>query len=217
MFQPAEKACWEILLREYPDFQHVAPAVLDEAMTKTLRQLWAVLSADTFESWLKEQDDKPPFATRGDCALNALLPYFNTGRRALELIINEFGDAFPELTESERLRMGDELSAGFKVLLHWQLEGSCSRCPQSEGCRFGGTRDLPAALITAKTCSTRTPNIAGATKSTSSPERVTSRQDAENKRPKRSRGSSLTQAGNSKVEPAKEPKRAERAKLSSRG
>ncbi len=215
-FQPAEKACWEILLREYPDFKHIDLAALDAAMNKTLRQLWAVLAAGSMEAWLKELDNSPPFATRGDCALNGLLPYFNTGQRALELIVKEFGEAYPELAESERLRMADELSAGFKLLVHWQLQGSCSRCPQAKQCRFGDTRDLPTVLIAASKGRALTSHTTGVRKKTNCRGRAGLRGGKANQLPARTHRPEATQVKNCEHSPAKDSKRAERSKLSAK-
>jgi hypothetical protein len=147
MFQPAEKACWEILLREYPDFRDVSQAALDSSMEKTLQQLWAVLTVEPVEEWLRTQDNETPLSARGDCALNALLPFFNTGQHALELVGKELSESCPEISEGDRGRVTAEISAAFKLLVHWQLQGACSRCHQAPQCRFGDRDALSTVAL----------------------------------------------------------------------
>lgn len=141
IFQPAEKACWEILLREYPNLHDISLPVLDAAMDRTLQQLWSILGTDSIEDWLRAQDNIPPLSSNYGCALNVLLPYFDSGRRALELISHELGETEPVMPEDERARLVSELCSAFKLLVHWQLQGSCSQCHQAGLCRFG---DKPA-------------------------------------------------------------------------
>lgn len=138
MFQPAEKACWEILLRDYPDYLNVPPDLLATAMEETLNQLWAILRASSAEDWLKTQGNRLPLSPPGDCAMRGLMPYFTTGRHALELIAQEFGEILPNLSEPERERTIGELAAAYNVLVHRQLQACCDQCLAASRCELSG-------------------------------------------------------------------------------
>jgi hypothetical protein len=136
-FQSAEKACWEILLRELPDGDSFSLETLSDAMDHTLEQLWAILATDSIKERLRELSTNPsPLPTRQECGLASYLPYFNAGERALELIAAEVERTYPDLSSPECNRERDELCSAFSVLVQCQLQAICSRCPLGGQCRY---------------------------------------------------------------------------------
>jgi len=139
--QPAEKACWEILLRERESGEKIPGDVLNTAMDKTLAQLWSLLRAGSVKKWLATSQSLPRLSqAERECALTLLLPYFETGRRALELISKELGELHPDLTAEERARMSHDLHFAFHVLVQCQLQSICGDCKHSGACDYGDRR-----------------------------------------------------------------------------
>lgn len=136
-FQSAEKACWEILLRELPDGESFSLESLNAAMDHTLEQLWALLQTGSVTDRLKAARTNPsPLPTDRECGLTSYLPYFNAGERALELVAGEVERTYPELASAECHRERDELCSAFSVLVQCQLEAVCSQCKLAGQCRY---------------------------------------------------------------------------------
>lgn len=140
-FQSAEKACWEILLRELPDGGSLSLESLNEAMDHTLGQLWALLATGSIAERLRATQANPtPLPTQQECGLTSYLPYFNAGERALELVAAEVERTYPELASPECSRERDELGSAFSVLVQCQLEAICSQCQLAGRCRYSDFR-----------------------------------------------------------------------------
>lgn len=148
-FQPAGKACWEILLRELPGTEHLLGPALDRAMDQVLEQLWRILRESTPENQVRAAKDVlPPVVSAADCPLRVHLPYFNAGLQALELIARELEFTHPEFRKlSEPAR--DQLAAAFDLLVQCQLQALCSPCEHSGACQYGDHRRLPPAPLSA--------------------------------------------------------------------
>lgn len=139
--QPAEKATWDLLLRELPDAETLSPEVLNSAMDQTLDQLWSLLRDGPVEAGLQQATSAPPpLPADNECALTTHLPYFNAGERALELVAGEVLETDPPKTRRSDLRDCDELCAAFNVLVQCQLEAICRRCGRAAECRYGDLR-----------------------------------------------------------------------------
>lgn len=147
--QPAEKACWDILLRELPDASTIAHETLDTAMDQTLDQLWSLLREGPVETGLQSATEQPPpLPTDLECALTTHLPYFNAGERALELIAGEVMQTDPALKAPRHCRDREELCSAYNVLVQCQLEAICRKCGLAGQCRYGDLRAvarLPSA------------------------------------------------------------------------
>jgi len=145
--QPAEKACWEILLHQRAGTEKIPHNSLSTAMDQTLAQLWSLLRAGSVRKWLRENQPLRPLARSGRrCALILFLPYFEAGRRALELIAKEIGESHPELSPRERARQWRDLHFAFDVLVQWQLQAVCGGCRHGKTCEFGDRK-----IVTRKT------------------------------------------------------------------
>lgn len=147
--QSAEKACWDILLREHPDAGVYSEELLNAAMDRTLEQLWSLLSAGPVRERLQEvRTTPPPLPTDQECALTTHLPYFNAGERALELIADELARSDPAFGGPTHQRQRAELCAAFHALVQCQLEAICDHCQHAGECRYGDWKSvagLPAA------------------------------------------------------------------------
>lgn len=141
--QSAEKACWDILLREQPDAEMFPDDLVSVAMDKTLDQLWSLLRSGPARKRLHEVSTQPPLLPSGkECALTTHLPYFNAGERALELIAGEVARLEPALAGPKFAGAREELIAAFNVLVQCQLEVICSSCDLSGECRYGDLRAM---------------------------------------------------------------------------
>jgi hypothetical protein len=140
--QSAQKACWEILLRELPETESLSQDVLSAAMDQTLEQFWALARTRLVTERLREAGKNPPplKPAQGECELSALLPYFKAGERALKLIVDEVARTHP--AAARRGDFSDELRAAFHVLVQCQLETICGQCRRSGQCRYGSLTEL---------------------------------------------------------------------------
>jgi|GEM_PF-4568546 hypothetical protein len=140
-FQPAEKACWEILLREHEVGRRIPSDVLNRAMDQTLEQLWALLGRGTraTEASVREMVEiRLPGTEEGACAFETYLPYFASGEEALELVGKEIEWLSPRVRGEGR----EELRLAFDLLVQCQLQRLCGACALSVNCPHGG----PGAL-----------------------------------------------------------------------
>jgi hypothetical protein len=139
VFQPAEKACWEILLRARPDAARIPAAALQGAMERTLEQLWSLLRARSVDEWMRgtPAGPLPPWLPSG-CALEQLLAFFGSGQRAVELTMAEIERKFPHSTSEQRTRRLIELRLAFNVLVQRGLDRLCGDCPEHERCTLSG-------------------------------------------------------------------------------
>lgn len=146
-FQPAEKACWEILLRERLKVGSVPAAELEAAMERTLTQLWSLLRARSVEEWMNRTPAEPPPGwLPKECGLEMMLAYFGTGQRALDLILAEIEPGFHGQTEEERAERRVELGLAFNVLVQRGLDAMCGDCVRNRSCTLNGRRKADAAL-----------------------------------------------------------------------
>jgi hypothetical protein len=144
--QSAEKACWEILMRELPGAERIPREVLEQAMDRALTQLWRVLHEETAESRLAAARAELPVVRPGErCALAAHLPYFNAGQRALELVAGEVERMEPELQDLDTQVQREELVAAFDLLVQCQLEALCQACARAGTCEYSDRRNLTPA------------------------------------------------------------------------
>ena len=142
-FQPAEKACWEILLRESRIGRQISAQQLSVAIDQTLAQLWrlAACQAAATEDWVREIPGISLSASEANaCAFEIFLPYFSSGEQALELVGKELEWLNPNVRAEER----EELRRAFDVLVQCQLQRLCATCAQSAQCPHGGPRSLHA-------------------------------------------------------------------------
>lgn len=140
-FQPAEKACWEILLREEAEGREIPPAVLDEAMDRTLTQLWSLLRTSSVATWLKEAQSLAPLLPHHEkCGLPTLLTYFNAGQRALELIAKELDGPRALVDPVQQEKECSDLQFAFTVLVQCHLQNLCGDCKQGAQCSFSDSR-----------------------------------------------------------------------------
>lgn len=138
-FEPAEKACWEILFREQVDGE-ISGEVLADAMNQTLAQLWALLRVKALEATLCEP---PPLASASSafqaCPLQIFLTYFTSGQRALALVAKEIGETpLGRKEDAERARF--ELLEAYERLTHAQLDAVCAGCVRHGECRLRSAR-----------------------------------------------------------------------------
>lgn len=144
--QSAEKACWEILMRELPEADRIPAEALGAAMDRALTQLWQVLHEGTEESRLAVARTELPVLRPGErCPLQAHLPYFNAGQRALELVAGEIERMDPEFQDVRGRLEREELVAAFDLLVQCQLEALCSRCDRAGSCEYSDRRVLPTS------------------------------------------------------------------------
>lgn len=137
-FQPAEKACWEILLREEKTTAPIPARELDRAMDRTLEQLWSLLQSSSVETWIAEAKALAPLLPRAkDCGLPAMLAYFDAGRRALELITKELSAEQKTDAVAQAKENGD-LQFAFSVLVQHHLQTLCGTCGRDAQCPFNG-------------------------------------------------------------------------------
>lgn len=139
LFQPAEKACWEILFRERPDAARIPPVALDYAMERTLSHLWSLLRAHSVDQWMKETPAEPllPWLSAG-CGLEQLLAFFGSGQHAIELTMAEIEREFPRSSGDQRTQRLIELRLAFNVLVQRGLDGLCGDCAEFERCTLSG-------------------------------------------------------------------------------
>ena len=142
-FQPAEKACWEILLRAHEVGRQIPPEALEVAMDQTLGQLWTLLTKGdrSLEAGVREVPAimLPP-ALLGECAFKKFLPYFSSGEEALELVGKELQAVYAGMDAADR----EELRLAWDVMVQCQLQRLCSECAQSAECPYGGPASLHA-------------------------------------------------------------------------
>ena len=136
-FEPAEKACWEILFREQVDSE-MSGETLADAMNQTLTQLWALLRVKSLEATLCEP---PPLALTSPafeaCPLQIFLAYFTSGQRALALVAKEIGET-PLAGKADAERSRFELLEAYERLMHAQLDAVCASCAKQGVCRLRG-------------------------------------------------------------------------------
>ncbi|HVU25049.1 MAG TPA: hypothetical protein VHE13_13060 [Opitutus sp.] len=139
VFQPAEKACWEILFRERADAAAIPATSLDYAMERTLAQLWSLLRARSADDWMRETEPEPllPWLPAG-CGLEQVLGFFGSGQRALELTLAEIERDFPRSSTESRQHRLIELRLAFNVLVQRGLDRLCGDCPEHEWCTLSG-------------------------------------------------------------------------------
>jgi hypothetical protein len=144
--QSAEKACWEILMRELPGAERIPANVLETAMDRALTQLWRVLHEETAERRLAAARAELPVVRPDErCSLAAHLPYFNAGQRALELVASEVERMEPEFQELDAQVQREELVAAFDLLVQCQLEALCQACARAGTCEYSDRRNLTPA------------------------------------------------------------------------
>lgn len=136
-FEPAEKACWEILFREQVDGE-ISGEVLADAMNQTLAQLWALLRVKSLEAALCEPPRlRSASAAFQACPLQIFLTYFTSGQRALALVAREIGET-PVGRKEDVERARFELLEAYERLTHAQLDAVCAGCAQHGACRLRG-------------------------------------------------------------------------------
>ncbi len=141
-FESAEKACWEVLLREHEIGRQIPSEALNEAMDRTLAELWMLLGRGAV---LQEEVKgmpaiKLPVATTGDCAFLRFLPYFSSGEEALELVGKELKVLYPKMGDAA----GEELRLAWDVMVQCQLQRLCAECAHVGECPYGGPASLHA-------------------------------------------------------------------------
>jgi hypothetical protein len=146
-FQPAEKACWEILLREKAGGDELPAAAAHRAIERSLRQLWSLLRAPSVEEWLRHPPPAPALTwLPKPCGLEGLLNYFGAGQRALQLIVAEIDKTHPEFSAEQRERHAMQLRLAFNILVQRELDGLCGDCARQGRCTMSGR---PAPVKTA--------------------------------------------------------------------
>ncbi len=135
MFEPAEKACWEILFREQVEGE-VSGEMLADAMNRTLAQLWALLRVKA----LQATSCGPPRLASASaafqaCPLQIFLAYFTSGQRALALVAKEIEET-PEGRKEDVERARGELLEAYARLTHAQLDVVCAGCAKHGSCRL---------------------------------------------------------------------------------
>jgi hypothetical protein len=156
-FQPAEKACWEILLREHPDAAELSEPALNAAMNRTLAQLWSLLRIGSLNQRLAAaQSCSAPLPLAEPCALATHLPFFSAGERALDLIAQELERTHPEFLARRRASEREELRSVFHLLVHCQVHALCGRCAHTGECRFSGRTQAGSAGATQNVAGRRT-------------------------------------------------------------
>lgn len=150
-FQPAERACWEILLREHAAPHHMPVGDLQRAIGRSLTQLWSLLRAGSVAEWLRHTPPGPALTwLPKNCGLEELLRYFGAGQHALELIMGEVERTFPGLTGEQRERNAVQLKLAFSVLVQRELEILCGKCTRCETCTISGRPHGTAAVALPK-------------------------------------------------------------------
>ena len=140
-FQPAEKACWEILLRDLPGAQDLPHAAVIRAIDRSLHQLWSLLRAQSVEEWLQHPPPGPALIwLPKECGLKSLLDYFGAGQRALQLIVQEVEHTHPGLSEERRAEHAMRLKLAFNVLVQRELNVLCGECVRNGRCTLSGHR-----------------------------------------------------------------------------
>lgn len=135
LFEGAEKSCWETLLSEHPEASKIPADKWKHAIHDTLRQLWAILREKSVERGLRAARLKPmTFGEPTACPLDGLLPFFHSGKRALNLIADELKTTLPEDRRPEVETAIEELRTAFDVLVQWQIEAGCAGCKRSPCC-----------------------------------------------------------------------------------
>lgn len=135
LFEGAEKSCWQTLLKEHPEVSKIPTETWKVAIEETLRQLWSILREKSRERGLRAAHLKPmALAKATQCPLDGLLPFFHSGRRALNLIADELMTTLPEDGVAEAEAAVEELRTAFDMLVQWQIEASCVSCTRSPCC-----------------------------------------------------------------------------------
>ena len=152
-FQPAEKACWEILLRDIPGAQNLPHAAVARAIDRSLQQLWSLLRAQSVESWRQHPPTGPALTwLPKDCGLKPVLDYFGSGQRALDLIVREIEHSHHGLTEERRADYALQVKLAFGVLVQRELHLLCGDCARHDRCSLSGRPrgTMPAKAATAR-------------------------------------------------------------------
>jgi len=151
LFEGAEKSCWQTLLNEHPEVSNISAQSWKTAIEDTLRQLWAILHEKSVERGLRAARLTPMALGKAtSCPLDGLLPFFHSGRRALNLIADELTTTLPEGGRAEVEAAIEELRTAFDILVQWQIDASCARCKCSPCCWGvvrGADKAKPAAAL----------------------------------------------------------------------
>lgn len=140
-FQPAEKACWEVLLREHEVGREIPTEMLEVAMNRTLARLWDLLRRGTVQlEGGGGEAEAVVLPVRGTCALETFLPYFSSGEGALELIGKELQIVYRGMVAADR----EELRLAWEIVVQCELQRLCAVCAQKAECPWGGARWLHA-------------------------------------------------------------------------
>jgi len=138
-FQPAEKACWEILLRDQPGAQEIPQVAVNRAIDRSLHQLWSLLRTQSVAEWLRRPPPGPALTwLPKECGLKAVLDYFGAGQRAIELIVREVEKTHHGLTEERRAEYAMQLRLAFNVLVQRELNALCGDCMRNGRCTLSG-------------------------------------------------------------------------------
>lgn len=146
LFEDAEKSCWETLLNDHPAASKISTGKRKRAIQAMLRQLWAILHEKSVERGLSSARLRPMSlgaSALSSCPLDGLLPFFHSGKRALNLIGDELKTTLPEDRQSDADAAIDELGTAFDLLVQWQIEASCKGCKQTPCC-WGVVRQAQA-------------------------------------------------------------------------
>lgn len=147
-FQPAERACWEVLLREAGMPPAMSADAMRHAIARALQQLWSLLATRQLERWLEEnpQPQEPLVPTTG-CGVRPVLDFFASGERALALILREIGATQGGLPPAESGRLHEEIGQAFDILVHRELEAVCGDCRHDPVCPLNGRRRCDGGAV----------------------------------------------------------------------
>lgn len=128
-----------------PGTQDIPHAAVTRAIDRTLNQLWSLLRSGSVETWLQNRPPGPALTWLSkECGLKALLDYFGSGQRALQLIVHQVELVHPGLSDARRDEYALQLQLAFTILVQIELDVLCGDCIRNGRCTLSGRR--PAAL-----------------------------------------------------------------------
>lgn len=128
-FQPAQIACWEVLLRESGFAREVPEPAIRRAMHRALRSVWHLAGGNATECELTASRLGPSEFADSRCGREALQAFLASGGRAIGLVFAEIERAYPECSEKARRQMRRRIAAALASLGRVELEVLCRGCP----------------------------------------------------------------------------------------
>jgi hypothetical protein len=133
-FQPAEIACWEVLLRDSGAARELPEPAVRRAMSRTLKFVWHLAGGMPAEPAATRRESSE-FAG-GRCGREALSAFLASGGRAIELVFAEIERAHPECPETARRQMRRRIARAFVAVARVEFDALCRDCPGISECAW---------------------------------------------------------------------------------